>query len=216
MKVLQTCFFSNSIKISNLINHQSPAHPPGSVRFAIGIPAAENHQHPIRCYPLRIVILRHPILEYGLWVLRRFGLDLNLVRRKKQRKQKKKYWPQDFWLVELIASTIWKQSLSDRFLLDFLFLDLAGIPFSVKQNPFQNGAEIYRWKSVFQGNRDFVSRRLCLFSTRFHHSRNLIFEPDLDFLFFVFFADASCSVSSRGTTGSACVMPAVFLSDWNQ
>ena len=91
MKVLQTCFFSNSIKILNLINHQSPAHPPGSVRFAIGIPAAENHQHPVHLPPMLVISFRHPVMKYRNPVLRRFGLDLNLARRKKQRKQKKKY-----------------------------------------------------------------------------------------------------------------------------
>lgn len=91
MKVLQTCFFSNSIKISNLINHQSPAHPPGGIGFTIGIPAAENHQHPVHLPPMLVISFRYAVLGHRIPVLRRFGLDLNLARRKKQRKQKKKY-----------------------------------------------------------------------------------------------------------------------------
>lgn len=109
MKVLQTCFFSNSIKISNLINHQSPAHPPGSVRFAIGVASAENHQHPIRCYPLRIVILRHPILEYGLWVLRRPSLGFDRVGRKQQRQGKYHYYkifPNIHFLFRIFSNII--------------------------------------------------------------------------------------------------------------
>ncbi len=89
MKVLQTCFFSNSIKISNLINHQSPAHPPGGIRFAIGIASAEDHQHPTG-FP-RIITTRDPILEHSLLILRRPSLDFDRVGRKKQWKQKKKY-----------------------------------------------------------------------------------------------------------------------------
>ena len=91
MKVLQTCFFSNSIKISNLINHQSPAHPPGGIGFAIGISAAENHQHPVHLPPMLVISFRHAVLEHRIPVLRRPSLDFDRVGRKKQWKQKKKY-----------------------------------------------------------------------------------------------------------------------------
>ena len=63
----------------------SPAHASGGMGFAVRIPSAENHQHPVHLPAVLVITFRYAVLEHRIPVLRRFCLDDNRFHSKKQR-----------------------------------------------------------------------------------------------------------------------------------
>ena len=73
---------------SVIITPFSPAHTTGSIGFAIGISAAENHQYPIHLTPVLVITIGNTVLKHRISILRYFCFDNDCFRSKEQRKHK--------------------------------------------------------------------------------------------------------------------------------
>ena len=63
-------------------------HTTGSIGFAIGIPAAEDHQYPIHLPPVLVIPFGNTVLEHRTPILRSFRFDNDRFHREEQRKKK--------------------------------------------------------------------------------------------------------------------------------